>query len=244
MSTVEIVVEGKGTNKEFKKGTIKDVVFAYTKLQDGAFTYGSKVDKEYTTDVILTEDQADDFEEAFPKNKVKQIKTDVFEDKYKFSPPYPKQKKQYVAKFKVGTKVTKDYPTHNLEKGVDDVPYTWPNRPKVFLPVEGGVQDVTMSTLIGNGSKGIVKFNITTHPTYGEFPKLTAMLVTELVPYEAKASASAGEFGEIIGGLNEGDGTTQQKAAYNAPTESEDESEEESSSSTEEVNFDDDAPFK
>lgn len=175
-----------------KKGFLRDVTLCYTKIQVAAPKYQDKLHKEYTVDAIVTEDVADEWEEAFAKNRPKKIKTSEFKDRYKIDPPSPKEKNQFMLKVKVGATFKKDY--NEFSEG-DLVPATFKGRPKVLLPVEGGVKDVTMTTLVGNGSVGDISFSITDND-YGVFPQLSAVLVKDLVVYENSGAGS--DFGTIV----------------------------------------------
>ena len=91
----------KGKKRKVNKCKIFDVTFLYVQLQKAVLKYGENVDKEWVIHFAMTEDQADDWKEAYPKNKVKEIKTAQFEDKYKCAPPFPGEKKQYIGKLAV-----------------------------------------------------------------------------------------------------------------------------------------------
>ena len=190
-----------------KNGMITNATFAYIKLQEGAKKYQSE-DKEYCLDIIVDKATAKAFKKAYPKNGYKEIDTGDFEGIFKFAAPYPDEDEQFVIKLKVGVSLSADIPSQGLSKG-DPIPYDWSTRPKLFVPVEGGVKDVTMTTLAANGSKGDVAFNVR-NTTYGNFPQLTGVLVKELIEYEAQGSGSV--FGSVVGGFNQGDGNTMQKA--------------------------------
>lgn len=195
-------------NDDKTKGQIKDVVFCYVKLQEGSFKYQSKTEKEYTVDCIVDKATAKAFKKMFPKNGFKEIETEEFEDKYKIPPVYPDNDEQFLIKLKANAQIKVDIPKANLKAG-DALPYEWSTRPKAYVPVDGGVKDVTMSVLIANGSKGTVAFNITEN-SYGSFPQLTGILVKELIEYEQQGNMS--DFGSVVGGYDPGDGNPQQVA--------------------------------
>lgn len=205
------------SNPKKASGKIEGVVFAYCKLQTGDFKYQSNTEKEYSVDLIVDKATAKAFKKAFPKNSLKEIDTGEFEDKYKIDPPFPKEDEQYVIKLKSDAHLSGDVPNAGLSKG-DLVPYEWATRPKVFVPTSGGVKDVTLTTLVGNGSKGVAAFKINSN-SYGNFPQLTGILVEDLVEYEQNGSASA--FGAVVGGLNADTSNIQQ-----VPTERPEEHEE------------------
>lgn len=214
-----------------KKGKLEGVTLAYIKLQEGSFKYQSK-EKEYTVDIIVDKPTAKEFKKQFPKNGYKEIDTKDFEGKYKIAPPYPAEDEQFVIKLKSDVALAGD--VGQLKAG-DPIPYEWNARPKLFVPVEGGVEDVTMSVLAANGSKGSVAFNILTN-SYGTFPQLSGVLVTHLIEYEGGGGSSS-DFGEVVGGYKAGNGETQQKAETVV--------EDQDSSSDNSTSFDDfgDIPF-
>jgi hypothetical protein len=81
----------------------------------------------------------------------------------------------------------------------DMIPYEWGSRPKVFVPVDGGVEDITLTVLVANGSRGSVAFSVSSND-FGTFPQLTGILVTELIEYES-AGGSSSVFGKVVGGF-------------------------------------------
>ena len=186
------------------KGRVNDVVFGYVKLQSGAYKYQSK-ELEYTVDCIVDKTTAKAFKKEFPKNSYKEFDTNDFEGIYKIKPPFDAEE-QFVIKLKANAQVKVDIDSAGLKAG-DLVPYEWNTRPKAFVPVDNGVKDITMTTLISNGSKGDVSFRIMEN-SYGKFPQLTGILVTDLIEYIQEGSGS--DFGNVVGGYNRGDGNPQQ----------------------------------
>lgn len=196
-------------NDEGTKGQIQDVTLCYLKLQSGDYKYQSTTEKEYSVVCVVDKTTAKTFKKAFTKNGFKEIDTEDFEDKYKIAPPLPGKEEQFIITMKTNVGMKSDLPKYNLFEG-DPVPYEWTSRPKVYVPIEGGVKDITMTTLVSNGSIGTVAFDITEN-SYGRFPKLSGILVTNLIEYEQKGGSGC-DFGEVVGGYNPGDGNTQQNA--------------------------------
>ena len=64
---------------------------------------------------------------------------------------------------------------------------------------EKDVEDITASTLVGNGSKGDVHMNVRSND-YGVFPKMTAILVKDLVEFSKQSSGPQSAFGSVQGG--------------------------------------------
>ena len=197
-------------NKDETKGKVTDVVFGYVKLQEGDYKYQSTTEKQYSVDCIVTKEVAKVFKKIFPKNGYKEIETSEFEKIYKIKPPFDGEE-QFVIKVKANAQISKDIPSAALYAG-DKIPYEWSTRPKVFVPTEGGVKDITMTTLIANGSKGDVAFRIMEN-SYGKFQQLTGILVKELIEYIKEGEDA--DFGPVIGGFNPGNGNPQQIATHN-----------------------------
>jgi len=189
-------------------GFVRNATFVYTKLQDATgkhtLKYGSETMHEYSVEAVVDEDCFDDWNENFPKNSPKVVKTAEFEGKYRIAPPFPEAKKQYIIKFKADAQFSQDMkdksdPTKTTFRQGDYIPYEWSIRPKVFVPVEGGVEDITADKLVSNGSVGDVAFTIKEND-YGKFPKISAILVTDLIEYEASGGGAGGSaFGSVIG---------------------------------------------
>lgn len=177
------------TKSGFQDGYLNDVTVCYTKIQKADFKYQDKENKEYSIDLVVDEDTADAFAEMFPKNSVKKVKTADFEGRYKCEAPNPKDKAQYVLKLKA---------SHTDYSGTVKE-YDAFSRPKVYQPdAEGDLEDITMSQLIGNGSKGDVRFFITENE-YGRFPHLVALCVTSLVEPPDEVGGNVGTaFGRKI----------------------------------------------
>lgn len=170
-----------------KAGKVKDCVFVYVRLKNGVRKYQSE-DTEYSVNVVVDKATAREMKKEFPQNKPKEVPTESFEESYKIPAPFPDQDDQFVFKFATGTHFEKD--GEKIAK-----PYAWTGRPKVYLPVEGGVKDVTMNTLVANGSRGDLAFNITEN-SYGKSRHLLGILVKDLIELEATPQASP--FGEIV----------------------------------------------
>ena len=139
-------------------------------------------DKEYKAGVVVDEDTADAWNERFPKQSAKVVKTSDFKDTYKINAPFPDAKKQYVitlkkdAQYADGNPVPKQY------------------LPKVLLQEGKQAIDVTDSQLPANGSVGKISFE-TRENSYGTFAKLRNVLVTEMIEYKKGGSSAGDDFG-------------------------------------------------
>lgn len=168
---------------------INNVTFAWVKMKAPVKSLNEK-NTEVSVQVVMSEDDADELLEACPSANVKTYKNDAFEDKFKFAPPFPTAKKQYVASFK--RMVSKD--------GVDFHP---DHRPRVILVDEDGEKsDKTYEIEVGNGSKGAVAYSTYTADytdketgkrTKKLLSQLVAIQVEELVVYESASGDGDGE---------------------------------------------------
>lgn len=171
----------------FQDGFINDVTFLYACIHTAKTKYKSE-ELEYSVKIVVDEDTADAFQEAFPKNGVKKVKTADFEGTFGCAAPSPDEKNQYILTLKI------DAADRN---GVLHAQDSF-KRPKVFVPSENGVKDITMETLVSNGSRGDLNFWISSSE-FGKFPKLAAILVKELIPYEKKENVGSA-WGSVEGG--------------------------------------------
>lgn len=231
MSKLQLIED---TSGKLEKGYIRDATFCYVKLQTGSYKYQSKTEKEYTVDVVVDKKTAKAFKKAFPKNGFKEVDTADFEKQFKIAPPFPDEDEQFIIKMKADCQLKYDAPNAGLVKG-DKIPHEWSSRPKVLRPVEGGVEDITLVTLVANGSKGDVSFNIKSND-FGTFPAFTGILVKELIEYQG-GNSNTTAFGEVVGGFNTDESNIQQDAESYERVDLDEDSPEGDDSS------DDDTPF-
>jgi hypothetical protein len=137
---------------------------------------------EWKASIVVDEDTADKWDEQFPKQAAKQIKTDGFEALYKVKPPYPEQRKQYIITLRKNTK---------LGNG-KEVPPMY--QPKVFLKKGSKAIEITHSTLVANGSKGQISVDAF-EGKMGMFARLKNVLVTDLIEYVRTEQTLGDEFG-------------------------------------------------
>jgi hypothetical protein len=169
-------------------GTINNVVFGYTKIQQADFKYGSNTDKEFTVDCIVDKATAKAWNKQFPKQKAKEIDNDDFKRIFKIDPPFESDE-QYVIKLKKAAQYNKD--------GVSvQIPDQY--RPRVFEKgADGKLIDITKDKLVSNGSKGVASYEENTNE-FGTFAKLKAIRVDDLIEYKkAGGATSYDELGEV-----------------------------------------------
>lgn len=150
-------------------------------------------EKEFKVGVVVDEDTADEWNEKYPKQSAKAVKTSDFKDLYKIDPVFPTAKKQFVitlkkpAQYKDGTPLPNQY------------------LPKVLVPIaDGKFEDVTQTVLPANGSKVKVSYEETSN-AYGVFSKLKNVLVTEMIEYKKASSDAGADFGgtAVTGGQDD-----------------------------------------
>ena len=135
------------------------------------------VDKgtEWKCSITISEDDADEWDAAYPKQPAKQVKTTEYERTYKVQPPFPDQRKQHVVTLRKNTKLANGNP----------VPAQY--EPKVYVEKGSTLVDSTHSVLVANGSGGLISVD---HwdGKMGPVARLKNVKVTDLIVYE-KASA-------------------------------------------------------
>jgi len=141
--------------------------------------------KEWKCSIVVDEDTADAWDEMFPKQTAKQVKTADFTKIYKIDPPYPDQRKQYIITLRKNTK---------LANG-NDVPEKY--QPKVFKKEGGSIVNITKDILVANGSEGVVSVEVY-EGKMGTFARLKNVLVTNLIEY-VKENKGGGEAGDEFG---------------------------------------------
>jgi len=170
----------------------------FVQVQTPSEKYQSK-EKEYKAGVVVDEDTADSWNEKFPKQPAKVVKTTDFKDTYKIDAPFPEAKKQYVitlkkdAQYQDGNPIPKQY------------------LPKVLLQEGKAAIDVTDSMLPANGSVGKVSFE-TRDNSYGTFAKLRNVLVTEMIEYKKGGGSAGDDFGLDVQGASDFEEEPKQQA--------------------------------
>lgn len=166
---------------------LKNVTFGYVKLQKPVTKYESD-ELVYELDAIVDEETAKAFGKQFKKQKAKEYDNDDFTSAFKIEPVYEDQDEQYVLKFrrpatyKDGNPIAEDLKPKVLVKGAN-----------------GKLKNIAKTTLVANGSKGSVEYDIIEN-SYGTFTRLKNIMVTDLIEYQ---SANSSEFGEVDNGDSE-----------------------------------------
>lgn len=186
MATIQFV-ETKG---KLEKVFIKNATLMYVKTRKAYPIYSQKdlptksqTMFEYTVDLVVDEDVADQYDEQFPKQSSKKLLKAAFMKQYKIESDAdfpegldPKAKKFFVIKVKQNT---------HYEKDGKPVALSASTRPKVIAVVDGKKEDITVSKDVSNGSIGDVLLTVNHNKQYGASAKLKGILVTTFIEYEA-----------------------------------------------------------
>ena len=173
--------------------TISNVTFFWTKIQKPSLKYQSQVEKEFVVDVLVDKATSKAWNKEFPKQKAKEIDNDEFNEKFGAEHAIEGQDEQFIIRLKKGA-TYKDKETGAIK----DIPEQY--RPRVFLADENNeLEDVTFTTLVGNGSKGVVQFDVNTN-SFGTFAQLSAIKVENLVKVEGgDTTAKFNKLGKVKG---------------------------------------------
>ena len=172
------------SNLNTENQVIEGVGFYYTKIQKSVLKYQSQTEKEFVVDVHVDKATAKAWNKEFVKNKAKEMDYDDFVEKFGAENAIGSEE-QFFIKLKKRSNYT-DKVTQELK----DIPDAF--RPRVLLDDGNGeLEDVTFTKLVGNGSKGVVQYEINEN-SFGKFANLAAIKVDELVVVEQ--GDSAGKF--------------------------------------------------
>lgn len=183
---------------------INNAVLNYTKIKEPGKKYQSEL-LEWSVDAVVSREQAKAWNKEFQKQKAKEIDNADYLKQFKVdSVPFPDQDSQYVIKLKRNTTF----------KNGDPVPEKY--RPRVYLNNgDGTIKDITKTTLVGNGSRGVVQYDIIEN-TFGRFAKLGAVRVDDLVEYKG-GGAGVSELGKVVSEPGGGETTGNVEVDENGP---------------------------
>lgn len=167
---------------------IEGVGFYYCKIQQPALKYGSQTEKEFVVDLHVDKATAKAFKKEFPKQGFKEMDYDVFVEKFGAENAIGDEE-QFFIKLKKGA----NYYDKKNGSLLTDIAEAF--RPRVLLNLgDDELEDITYTKLVGNGSKGVVQYELYESKQYGASAKLLAIKVDELVEYEGKSSDNAEKF--------------------------------------------------
>ena len=163
----------------------------YVQVQKSTKCFVESKGSEWKSSIVVDEDTADAWDDAFPKQSAKQVKTSEFKNIYKIDPPFPEQKKQYIITVRKNTA---------LANG-ETVPLRY--QPKVYQRKGDVLVDITQSALPANGSEGTISVEVY-EGKMGTFARLKNVLVTKLIEYESTGGEEPGsEFGIPVAGAED-----------------------------------------
>ena len=173
--------------------TISNVTFFWTKIQKPSLKYQSQTEKEFVVDVLVDKATAKAWGKEFSKQKAKEIDNDDFIAKFGAEHAIEGQDEQFIIRLKKGA-TYKDKETGTIK----EIPEQY--RPRVFLADENDeLEDITYTTLVGNGSKGVVQFEVNTN-SFGTFAQLSAIKVENLVKVDGgDSTAKFNKLGKVKG---------------------------------------------
>jgi hypothetical protein len=150
--------------------------------------------EEFKASIVISEDDAEAWDDTYAKQPAKQVKTAEFENIYKIKPPFPEQRKQYIVTLRKNTK---------LGNG-SDLPLKY--YPKVFQKKGNVLVDITKTILVSNGSTGAISIESFMSKMGTEFARLKNIMVVNLIEYEkvSAVSESGSEFGLALADDGEG----------------------------------------
>lgn len=150
--------------------------------------------EEFKASIVISEDDAEAWDDTYAKQPAKQVKTAEFEGIYKIKPPFPEQRKQYIVTLRKNTK---------LGNGAE-LPQKY--FPKVFQKKGNVLVDITSTILVANGSTGAISVESFMSKMGTEFARLKNIMVVNLIEYEkvSAASESGSEFGLALADDGEG----------------------------------------
>ena len=149
---------------------------------------------EWKASIVVSEDDADEWNDAYPKKKAKEVKTSEFEEIYKIPAPFADQRKQYIITLRKNTKLANGNPVPPQ--------YT----PKVFQQKGKTLVEITSSVLVANGSEGQISVD---HydAKMGPVARLKNVKVDTLIEY-VKPEGSGYESGSEFDSADDGNGGT------------------------------------
>ncbi len=206
------------TKNGFVKGLINDVTFLYVHIQEARDKF-SKDGQEYSVKLVVDKETAKAFKKQYSKQGFSECETENFEEQYGIAPPHPKEEIQYL----ITLKAPDDHIVKSVGDGGEEVEtavklgYGEFKRPKVYVPSTEGVKDITRDLLVGNGSRGHASFWELSTTTYGEFARLSGILVSDLKVYEKRAGSQSA-WGSVVNVDSSPENHFAQQAQEEAPT--------------------------
>ena len=166
----------------------------YVQLDTPKPCFDAEKGTEWKASIVVSEDDADEWNDAYPKQKAKEVQTSEFEEIYKVAAPFTDQRKQYIITLRKNTKLANGNPVPPQ--------YT----PKVFQQKGKTLVEITSSVLVANGSEGQISVD---HydAKMGPVARLKNVKVETLIEY-VKPEGSGYESGSEFDSADDGNGGT------------------------------------
>lgn len=172
-----------------ESGLLEDVVLFYTKIQKPSLKYQSQTEREFSVSCLVDKKTRTDWNKAFPKQRCKEVEYDEFCEKFGAEYAIGDDEQYLVTLKKPAT--YKDKTTGQITEINEKY------RPRVFMnDGSGQLEDITFEKLVGNGSVGVVQFDVNTND-FGTFAKLGAIRVDSLVAVEHKGGTNYDVLGTV-----------------------------------------------
>ena len=165
---------------------IEGVGFYYTKIQNPSPKFNPADGNEFVVDLHVDKATAKAWSKEFPKNKPKEMEYDEFVEKFGEANAIGTEEQ-----FFVKLKKNESYDKNGVRTPIDDK-----YRPRVLQEVDGELEDITFTKLVGNGSKGVAQYEINEN-NYGKFANLVAIKVEELDEYVSKGGDVTEKFSAL-----------------------------------------------
>lgn len=191
MTSITFKKDSKGN---ITNAIIKDAVAFYCKVQKPSAIFEQRqmqnpTKTEYTVDLLVTEDVADEWDEVFNKQPSKKMTAAKFKEKFKIEEgvelPDPNAKKFFLIKVKQAAQ---------KKDGTDIDPKM---RPRIAIVEDGKPVDITFKELVGNGSNVDVLLRVSQND-FGTFSYLNRVKVNNLVSYSSGGGNAEEE--DFLGG--------------------------------------------
>lgn len=168
---------------------IEGVGFFYTKIQRPSPKFNKNEGNEYVVDVHVDKATAKAWNKEFPKNKAKEYEYTEFVEKFGGDLAIGTDEQ-----FFIKLKKNESYLDKNSgERVLIDDKY----RPRVLIDDGSGeLEDITFSHLVGNGSVGVVQYEINEND-YGKFANLVAIKVDSLVVVQQSSGNKFDVLGKV-----------------------------------------------
>lgn len=155
---------------------------------------------EYSVGIVVDKTTAKAHNKTFPKQKAKEVEYSEFKNKFKIDPPI-EEDEIYVITLKKPAQYKDGSPAP---------------APQVFLNKEGKASPIPKGVLVANGSVARVSFTVSEN-SYGNFCRLKAILIDELIEYKKAEDNILSEFGVEFEGAEDFTEETRKPAQKPAP---------------------------